>query len=100
MGGDGVKERVSGLLLFGLGRTLTCWFDLDLVSRNYDEAIRVMHRATALPKNVKISYHDQVRCHTHPRAFRPLTHPQLFTDTPCSSSSVQISQIMVFLRRS
>jgi len=29
--------------------------------RNYDEAIRVMQRATALPKNTKTSYHDQVR---------------------------------------
>src|ERR1700733_1061395 len=29
--------------------------------RNYDEAIRVMQRATAVPKNTKISYHDQVK---------------------------------------
>ena len=27
---------------------------------NYDEAIRVMQRATALPKNLKINYHDHV----------------------------------------
>jgi pre-mRNA-splicing factor SYF1 len=28
---------------------------------NYDEAIRVMQRATALPKNLKINYHDHAR---------------------------------------
>ena len=27
---------------------------------NYDEAICVMQRATALPKNLKINYHDHV----------------------------------------
>lgn len=33
--------------------TLT-WFS------NYDEAIRVMQRATAVPKNTKVNYHDHV----------------------------------------
>ena len=28
--------------------------------RNYDEAIRVMQRAAAIPKNPKINYHDHV----------------------------------------
>ena len=28
--------------------------------RNFDEAIRVMQRATTTPKNTKISYHDEV----------------------------------------
>jgi len=31
-------------------------------SRNYDEAIKVMQRAAAIPKNWKtISFHDEVR---------------------------------------
>ena len=34
--------------------------NLIVYYRNYDEAIRVMQRATAVPKNTKISYHDQV----------------------------------------
>jgi len=29
--------------------------------RNYDDAIRVMQRATAVPKNTKVNYHDHVR---------------------------------------
>jgi pre-mRNA-splicing factor SYF1 len=37
--------------------------------RNFDEAIRVMHRATAIPKNTKVSYHDHVRSFIF--SFRP-----------------------------
>lgn len=29
--------------------------------RNYDEAVRVMQRAAAIPKTTKINYHDHVR---------------------------------------
>lgn len=35
-------------------------FKRYVFSRNYDEAIRVMQRAAAIPKNVKINYHDHV----------------------------------------
>ncbi|KDQ10160.1 hypothetical protein BOTBODRAFT_137085 [Botryobasidium botryosum FD-172 SS1] len=35
------------------------WAEMELRHENYDEAIRVMQRATAIPKNTKISYHDQ-----------------------------------------
>jgi len=31
-------------------------------SRNDDEAIRVMQRATAIPKNTRVNYHDHVCC--------------------------------------
>lgn len=35
-------------------------------ARNYGEAIRVMQRATAIPKNVRVNYHDHVRkCLVH-----------------------------------
>jgi len=38
-------------------------------SSNYDEAIRVMQCAAAVPKNTKINYHDHVRtwfpCHKY-----------------------------------
>lgn len=38
-----------------------------IASSNYDEAIRVMQCAAAVPKNTKINYHDHVRflfsCH-------------------------------------
>lgn len=53
MGRDGDSTRVSGNY-HGIGRELNS-------NRNYDEAIRVMQRASAIPKNTKISYHDHVR---------------------------------------
>ncbi|KAG8708140.1 pre-mRNA-splicing factor syf1 [Ceratobasidium sp. 395] len=35
------------------------WSDMEIRNGNFDEAVRVMQRATAVPRNVKISYHDQ-----------------------------------------
>ncbi|VDC07118.1 unnamed protein product [Peniophora sp. CBMAI 1063] len=34
------------------------WAEMELRHENYDEAIRLMQRATAVPRNSKISYHD------------------------------------------
>lgn len=36
------------------------WAEMELRHENYEEAIRVMQRAAAVPKNTKISYHDHV----------------------------------------
>jgi pre-mRNA-splicing factor SYF1 len=37
---------------------------LSPVDRNYEEAIRLMQRATSTPKNTKINYYDEVRRNT------------------------------------
>ncbi|KAJ2931347.1 hypothetical protein H1R20_g5693, partial [Candolleomyces eurysporus] len=34
------------------------WAEMELRHDNYDEAIRVMQRGTAVPKNTKVNYHD------------------------------------------
>nr|GAT59586.1 predicted protein [Mycena chlorophos] len=34
------------------------WSEMEIRNENYDDAIRVMQRATAVPKNIKVSYHD------------------------------------------
>ncbi|KAF8644139.1 hypothetical protein AX16_008666 [Volvariella volvacea WC 439] len=34
------------------------WAEMELRHENYDESIRVMQRAAAIPKNTKINYHD------------------------------------------
>ncbi|KAF8905990.1 spliceosome complex protein [Gymnopilus junonius] len=34
------------------------WAEMELRHDNYDEAARVMQRATATPKNTKVNYHD------------------------------------------
>ncbi|KAG9014968.1 pre-mRNA-splicing factor syf1 [Tulasnella sp. JGI-2019a] len=35
------------------------WAEMEIRNENYEEAIRVMQRAAAIPKNTKISYYDQ-----------------------------------------
>jgi len=49
-----VRSRTTSLQRTNAKNIVRCY-------RNYDEAIRVMQRATAVPKNTKISYHDQVK---------------------------------------
>ena len=51
MGRDGTEERVS------LSITLKVPAN---VCRNYDEAVRLMQRATTLPRNVKVDYYNDV----------------------------------------
>ncbi|KAJ6606533.1 hypothetical protein DFH09DRAFT_1242036 [Mycena vulgaris] len=36
------------------------WAEMEIRHENYDDAIRVMQRAAAIPKNIKINYHDHV----------------------------------------
>lgn len=53
MGRNGGPARVGHVGLLYVHILMFC--------RNYDEAIRVMQRASAIPKNTKINYHDHVR---------------------------------------
>lgn len=53
MGRDGDSTRVCPRSVI-VNSLLTIY-------RNYDEGIRVMQRAAAVPKNPKINYHDHVR---------------------------------------
>ena len=48
MGGDGTAERV------GQCERIT------LMNRHYDEAVRLMQRATTVPKNTKIDFYNDV----------------------------------------
>lgn len=36
------------------------WAEMEIRHENFDEAIRVMQRAAAIPKNPKVNYHDHV----------------------------------------
>lgn len=53
MGRDGATTRVRFVHCNLSSASLT-------FNSNYDEAIRVMQRAAAVPKNIKINYHDHV----------------------------------------
>ena len=64
---------------------------------NYDEAIRVMQRATAIPKNLKINYHD----HVSDLLFfqKSIAETDLNLDFFRTSSLIQIIKTLVILCR-
>ncbi|KAF4615495.1 hypothetical protein D9613_002905 [Agrocybe pediades] len=64
------------------------WAEMELRHDNYDEAIRVMQRATAIPKNTKISYHDH-SLSSQARLFKSLKLWSFYVDLEESIGSVQ-----------
>lgn len=64
------------------------WSEMELRHENYDEAIRVMQRAAAIPKNTKINYHD----HSLPvqaRLFKSLKLWSFYVDLEESIGTVE-----------
>ncbi|KAI0340482.1 spliceosome complex protein [Trametopsis cervina] len=64
------------------------WAEFEIRQENYDEAIRVMQRAAAIPKNTKINYHD----HTLPvqaRLFKSLKLWSFYVDLEESLGTVE-----------
>ncbi|KAL4065364.1 hypothetical protein J3A83DRAFT_4099989 [Scleroderma citrinum] len=64
------------------------WAEMELRHENYDEAIRVMQRAAAIPKNTKINYHD----HSLPvqaRLFKSLKLWSFYVDLEESIGTVE-----------
>ncbi|KIJ60637.1 hypothetical protein HYDPIDRAFT_160583 [Hydnomerulius pinastri MD-312] len=64
------------------------WSEMELRQENYDEAIRVMQRAAAIPKNTKINYHD----HSLPvqaRLFKSLKLWSFYVDLEESIGTVE-----------
>ncbi|KZO99493.1 spliceosome complex protein [Calocera viscosa TUFC12733] len=64
------------------------WAELELRAENYDEAIRVMQRATAVPKNTKVQYHD-ASLPVQARLFKSLKLWSFYVDLEESIGSVQ-----------
>ncbi|KAF7800335.1 hypothetical protein EIP86_011585 [Pleurotus ostreatoroseus] len=58
------------------------WAEMEIRHENYDEAIRVMQRAAAIPKNTKINYHD------HARLFKSLKLWSFYVDLEESLGTV------------
>ena len=59
-----LRSGVSGpKWKYAMSELLSHWCieTLSRRCRNYDDAIRVMQRAAAVPKNTKVNYHDHVR---------------------------------------
>ncbi|KAI6151001.1 hypothetical protein BKA82DRAFT_4122742, partial [Pisolithus tinctorius] len=64
------------------------WAEMELRHENYDDAIRVMQRAAAVPKDAKVNYHD----HTLPvqaRLFKSLKLWSFYVDLEESIGTVE-----------
>ncbi|KAF8842567.1 protein prenylyltransferase [Paxillus ammoniavirescens] len=64
------------------------WSEMELRHENYDEAIRVMQRAAAIPKNTKISYHDH-SLSAQARLFKSLKLWSFYVDLEESIGTVE-----------
>ncbi|KAI5900186.1 protein prenylyltransferase [Schizophyllum commune H4-8] len=64
------------------------WAELELRHENYDEAIRVMQRAAAIPKNPRINYHDQ-SLSVQTRLFKSLKLWSFYVDLEESIGTVE-----------
>lgn len=65
---------------------------VDMPGRNYEEAIRLMQRATTVPKNTKINYYDDVS------RLSSLHNPSnAHIEHPSPISAIQVPQTMVLL---
>ncbi|KAF8630356.1 hypothetical protein AX15_002923 [Amanita polypyramis BW_CC] len=64
------------------------WAELELRHENYDEAIRVMQRAAAIPKNTKVNYHDHTLS-AQTRLFKSLKLWSFYVDLEESIGTVE-----------
>ncbi|KAF5391748.1 hypothetical protein D9757_001751 [Collybiopsis confluens] len=69
------------------------WAELEIRHDNYDEAIRVMQRATAIPKNTKINYHDHTLS-AQIRLFKSLKLWSFYVDLEESIGTVETTKIV------
>ncbi|KAF7359358.1 Pre-mRNA-splicing factor SYF1 [Mycena sanguinolenta] len=64
------------------------WAEMEIRHENYDEAIRVMQRAAAIPKNTKINYHDH-SLSAQTRLFKSLKLWSFYVDLEESIGTVE-----------
>ncbi|CAK5279468.1 unnamed protein product [Mycena citricolor] len=64
------------------------WSELELRHDNYDEAIRVMQRAAAVPRNPKVNYHDHTLT-AQARLFKSLKLWSFYVDLEESIGTVE-----------
>ncbi|KAE9394990.1 spliceosome complex protein [Gymnopus androsaceus JB14] len=67
------------------------WAELEVRHDNYDEAIRVMQRAAAIPKNTKINYHDHTLS-AQTRLFKSLKLWSFYVDLEESIGTVETTK--------
>ncbi|GJE86947.1 hypothetical protein PsYK624_030300 [Phanerochaete sordida] len=64
------------------------WAELEIRQENFDEAIRVMQRASAVPKNTKVNYHDHA-LPVQARLFKSLKLWSFYVDLEESIGTVE-----------
>ncbi|KAI0256478.1 spliceosome complex protein [Lactifluus subvellereus] len=64
------------------------WAEMEVRHENYDDAIRVMQRATAIPKNTKVNYHDHALS-VQARLFKSLKLWSFYVDLEESLGTVE-----------
>ncbi|OSX65160.1 hypothetical protein POSPLADRAFT_1073379 [Postia placenta MAD-698-R-SB12] len=64
------------------------WAEMEIRHENYDEAIRVMQRAAATPKNTKVNYHDH-SLSVQARLFKSLKLWSFYVDLEESLGTVE-----------
>ncbi|KAJ7090252.1 hypothetical protein B0H15DRAFT_907153 [Mycena belliarum] len=67
------------------------WAEMEIRHENYDDAIRVMQRAAAIPKNTKINYHDH-SLSAQTRLFKSLKLWSFYVDLEESIGSVETTK--------
>ncbi|KAJ7445741.1 hypothetical protein B0H11DRAFT_2086655 [Mycena galericulata] len=67
------------------------WAELEIRHENYDDAIRVMQRAAAIPKSVKINYHDH-SLSAQARLFKSLKLWSFYVDLEESIGTVETTK--------
>ncbi|KZT41990.1 protein prenylyltransferase [Sistotremastrum suecicum HHB10207 ss-3] len=67
------------------------WSEMELRHENYEEAIRVMQRAAVIPKNSRISYHDQ-SLPVQARLFKSLKLWSFYVDLEESIGTVETTK--------
>ncbi|KAL0580225.1 pre-mRNA-splicing factor syf1 [Marasmius crinis-equi] len=67
------------------------WAEMEVRHENYDEAIRVMQRAAAIPKNSKINYHDH-SLSSQTRLFKSLKLWSFYVDLEESIGTVETAK--------
>ncbi|KAF8078124.1 hypothetical protein FPV67DRAFT_1464273 [Lyophyllum atratum] len=83
--------KVNFKLVEDLAEIWCEWAEMEIRRDNYDDAIRVMQRATAIPKNVKINYHDHTLS-AQTRLFKSLKLWSFYVDLEESIGTVETTK--------
>ncbi|KAG6869083.1 hypothetical protein C0993_003403 [Termitomyces sp. T159_Od127] len=83
--------KVNFKLVEDLAEVWCEWSEMEIRHGNYDDAVRVMQRATAIPKNIKVNYHDHTLS-AQTRLFKSLKLWSFYVDLEESIGTVELTK--------